>query len=263
MEELKTIKADNETIYNFLKTYTSNFKEELNIYNLQILKKSLEEALLVAENKNATEKTRARYCLNYTKSKTIQKKPVLQYSYNGLKDENGQPLQAFTDSWFMVFLKQVDKITTLQPVEDQAGLNYPNVSSFFKSPADIKKSIYNITFNINKLLNYFKLNKPNKKDGMNILTIKTAADGEDVYFALEEKNFKNFIVFMNFKNSDNITLYYDRINFNSNVIAGLDRYGYIYNPFYTINKNESSGLILPALNRDVALESIINLIDLQ
>lgn len=233
--------VNNQTIYNFLKEKTQGFKINFDFESLQELKESLERALLVEEATKTTSKQRARFCLNYSKSRSMQRRPILQYTCQ----DQIENTQVFTDSFFMVFLKNND----ILPIPDYKSINkdwvYPDLTRLYRSNQDITCSQYSIKLNINKILNYFKL-----KEALAIDIKQVSSFGYNLVLGLSKDNFKRFVMFMNYKESEEITLYFNKTSNHE-----------ILQPLYAVNKNGSSGLILPCRVADN--EETINIKDLQ
>ena len=221
-------KLNNQLIYNFLQENTKNFKENLDFGVLIQLKNLLEDNILLEEAKTFTSKQRFQKCMQYQKKLQKSQKPILA----GVCEDQLEDIQVFTDSFFMVFLKGEEVLRGLKTYKDTAHkeAQYPNVKTFYKTKEEIKNLTYNITFNINKLNNYFKLHK-----NLTITTEIRSLYGENIYMSLNKEVFDNFITFMDFKENENITLYF----------GGTEaKTGGVYSTVYAIN-NESSGLFLP------------------
>lgn len=235
--------VNNQTIYNFLKEKTQGFKINFDFGSLQELKLSLERALLIEEGSKTSTKQRVRFCLDYSKSRYMQKKPILQYTCQ----DQIENTQIFTDSYFMVFLKDDDKLPIPDYKSENKDWQYPNTKLYYKSKNDIELSQYNITFNINKIMNYFKL-----KDFITINTnIKSSFD-YDIKVALDKDVFKRFYMFMNYKESENITLYFQKTTNN-----------FVRQPLYAAKDNNSTGLLLPCYKDEEADNTEVNITDLQ
>jgi hypothetical protein len=98
---MKTITI--QEIYSTLKELSSGFKKPIdNQEALLQLKENLELTINTEALKGLSSKQRITKCLNYAK-KVEAKMPILGHVCSDqLKDENGDPLQVFTDSFFMV-----------------------------------------------------------------------------------------------------------------------------------------------------------------
>lgn len=204
-----------ETIYLQLKDLTNNFKSSTVDYNkLMHLKNELEIEIQASNNKQFTSKERIKKIDSYFK-KVGAKRPVL-----GCYTKQVEGFNSFTDTFFLVELKN----------EDFAGLTLQDVAETeYRYPALDRVTWFNgmdsmelsVTFNVNDILKKMKLLK--KDDVIKVINNK----GYETIFGVEV--LKMFIISMNLKNSDTITLK-----------AKSDYY-----PFHYVKENGSRGIILP------------------
>lgn len=239
-----------QEVYNYLKENTSNFKDDLSFTKVLELESKLKNAILLEELKTTTTKQRAQKCFNLQKKLEKSHRPVLA----GTCMDQLENAQIFTDGYFLVCLKDSDILSGLKTYQETApGCKYPSVAeagfNYVKTVDEIKSFSYSVTLNINKLLKYFLLDE--------ILCINSKVKslyGDTMYLGIARDNFKNFITFMNYKESENITLYWN-VSKGENVIT----------PLYAIRENTgSTGLILPYRFEDIhSQEKIIDIETLQ
>lgn len=176
------------------------------------------------QNKETTTKQRINFITNFIK-KMSDSKPIFK-TYS----EQIPGFKAFTDTYMMVLLKD----------PDFSGLNIQNSNDFIKENPNLKypditriidfkyKSYQNcITLKVNDILNDIKAAGKAKNHWMDKGIIYKYGENKKIGFGACEM--KAFLNFMNFKSSDEITLYFK---------------GSCY-PAFTQNKNGSIGLILP------------------
>lgn len=204
-----------QTIYQTLKEATNNFSSSNIDYSvLMKLKNDLEIEILAAENKGSTSKQRIKTIDSYFK-KVGLKRPVL-----GCYTKQVEGYNSFTDSFFLVELKDEDFTgLTLQDAAE-LGYNYPDITRITNfNNYDYME--YSVEFNVNDILNEMKLLK---KDAL--LKFKNN-NNEDVYFNVEKM--KMFILAMNLKPADTVTL----------------KTNSYLRPYHLIKNNGSRGIILP------------------
>lgn len=177
------------------------------------------------QNKDTTTKQRINFITNFIK-KMSNSKPIFK-TYS----EQIPGFKAFTDTYMMVLLKDLDF----------NGLNIQNSNDFIKENPNLKypditriidfkyKSYQNyITLKVNDILNDIKAaGKPKNKYDFDKGIIYKYGENQKIGFGACEM--KAFLNFMNFKSSDEITLYFKGSHY----------------PAFTQNKNGSIGLILP------------------
>lgn len=204
-----------QTIYQTFKdaSHGFNFCKELDGKLLMKLQHDLEIEILAAENKGATSKQRIKSIDSYFK-KIGLKRPVL-----GCYTKQVEGYNSFTDTFFLVELKDEDFAgLTLQDAAE-LGLNYPALDRITNFN-NFNGMEYSITFNINEVLNKMKLLKKDE-----VLTF-TSNKNDIVYFRVDV--LKMFILSMNLKPSDTITL----------------KTNSYFKPYHFIKENGSRGIIL-------------------
>lgn len=206
-----------ETIYLQLKDLTNNFKSSTVDYSkLMHLKNELEIEIQASNNKQFTSKERIKKIDTYFNKLKNGRRPVFGYYTTSVEG-----YKSFTDSYFLVELKDEDfNGLTLQDVAE-TKYNYPALDrvTWFSGMDSMELSV---TFNVNDILKKMKLLKK-KDDVIKVINNK----GYETIFGVEV--LKMFIISMNLKNSDTITLK-----------AKSDYY-----PFHYVKENGSRGIILP------------------
>jgi hypothetical protein len=190
---MKTITM--KDIYNTLKELSNGFKKPIdNQEALLQLKEDLELTINAEALKGLSSKQRITKCLNYAK-KIGAKKPILGHACSDqLKDENGEPLQVFTDSFFMVALVKEDALP-LKEYTELDGAQYPRLNCLIRNTFD-----FNIKIKVSDILNKLKLNDY-------ILLNDYIKDRElAVNVALGKEETKRALEFLNVKNDENITV---------------------------------------------------------
>lgn len=224
---------NNTLLLNELKMMVNKNTLDLNKYYNLLDKIKIEIAS--EKNKNTTTKQRITFIDNFIKNnKTLQKKPILKY----YDDTQFAGYKAFTDSFMLVLLKQVDSdgLQWLPFTEYKKENNYANYPALdrivnFNFKADYSNTL---ELKINDVLNDIKAaGKPKIKSGEFDTVIKyyyiDSSDGVKKQIGFGALNMKAFITFMNYKPSDTITFYF------KNAIT----------PAFSENRNGSIGLILP------------------
>ena len=189
--------------------------------SLNVLIEKLQQEILVEENKNLSSKQRLNKCLNYHKKLLKSPRPILAYSCNDQIEDR----QVFTNAYYLVALKTVDQLPIPDYKESNLKINFPDITRIFSASNYNEKTF---TCNVGKLLNAFK-----SYNNIHLLNEKTSFSA-----CLSKENFELFILHLNYKNSDNITLYattYESPHYCDSTLR----------PVYTKNENGSDGVILP------------------
>lgn len=178
--------------------------------------------MFTEENKGLTTKQRINYCMNYHKKLDKKPKKVLAYTCN----DQIEGKQVFTDSFFMVVLSNDDKLP-IPDYKDIKGmkLNYPAVVNLIRHN-NYSERYKTFTCNVGKLLQYLKTEEN--------LILK---NNNDFNVALTYENFRNLITFMNFKNSDTITLHARALENTTETTS--------VSPVYVKKENGTEGIMLP------------------
>lgn len=212
----------NTTILNEL-----NLLKETN-FNLLVFEKLLDKIKLeinAEENKTTTSKQRIKTIDTQMIKK--QTKKTLTYYTNKITG-----FKTFTNSYFLVALKDIDfNGLTLQCAEEN-NVIYPNLDKIID--LNYKNYRYNITLKVNDILNDIKTTGfKGFKEGVisyhNVIYNYVDENGTKQKIGFSCGNLKLFLMALNLTPSDTITLY-----FKNN-----------YSPAYVENKNKSFGLLLP------------------
>lgn len=203
---MKTITI--QEIYSTLKELSSGFKKPIdNQEALLQLKENLELTINAEALKGLSSKQRITKCLNYAK-KIGAKKPIFGCACSDqLKDKNGMPLQAYTDSFFMVALEKDDALP-LKEYTELDGAQYPRLNCFIRNTFD-----FNINIKVSDILNKLKLND------YILLNDYIKEPGLNVSVALATDVTKRALEFLNAKNDENITVKFN----NSHVPVRFER----------------------------------------
>ena len=224
---------NNALLLNELKMMVNKNTLDLNKYYNLIDKIKIEIA--TEANKETTTKQRITFINNFIKNnKFLQKRPILKY----YDDTQFAGYKAFTDSFFMVLLKEADSnglqwLPFTEYIKENPNYNYPTLNRIVNF--NFKNDYLNtLELKVNDILNDIKAaGKPNIKNGDFDTAIKyyfiDSSDGVKKPLGFGALNMKAFITFMNYKPSDTITFYF------KNQIS----------PAFSENKNGSIGLILP------------------
>ena len=190
---MKTITM--KDVYNTLKDLSSGFKKPIdNQEALLQLKEDLELTINAEALKGLSSKQRITKCLNYAK-KVEAKTPILGRACSDqLKDENGEPLQVFTDSFFMVALEKEDALP-LKEYTELDGAQYPRLNCLIRNTFD-----FNINIKVSDILNKLKLN--------DYILLNDYVKDHNLAFnvALAKDATKRALEFLNAKNDENITI---------------------------------------------------------